>query len=273
MNSKNEKTILLVEDEVIIAIDQAQRITSFGYEVVTANSGEEAIKLAIENNSISLILMDMDLGRGITGPEAAQRILVHRHVPIVFLTSHSEREMVENVRGITRYGYVIKNSGEFVLQTSIEMAYELFESNRNLQVQSVSSEELTTKEKSLTGEKEFTEALLESIPGFLYVYDDTRHLVRWNKKHETMTGYSSEELSRMTLSQWFEGEDVIRVAEAMSAALATGYGEVEAHLLTKDGRKLLVHLNGVRLEINGKRYFTGVGVDITDPPCVSVVVA
>ena len=51
-------------------------------------------------------------------------------MPIVFLTSHAERETVERVRGITRYGYVVKDSGDFVLQSSIEMAFELFGAHR-----------------------------------------------------------------------------------------------------------------------------------------------
>jgi PAS domain S-box-containing protein len=121
------KTILLVEDEAIIALAEAASIKRFGYDVVPAYSGEDAVKAAAEDATISLILMDIDLGKGIDGTEAARRILLGRNLPIVFLTSHSEREMVEKVRGITRYGYVIKNSGDFVLQSSIEMAFELFE--------------------------------------------------------------------------------------------------------------------------------------------------
>ena len=129
MKDKN-KTILIVEDEAIIALAQAETIKQFGYEVVTVDSGEQAVELAGKNEAISLILMDINLGKGIDGPEAAQQILAKRNIPIVFLTSHAEREMVEKVRGITRYGYIIKNSGNFVLQSSIEMAFELFEAHQ-----------------------------------------------------------------------------------------------------------------------------------------------
>jgi PAS domain S-box-containing protein len=119
-------------------------------------------------------------------------------------------------------------------------------------------------EKALLSEKNFTEALLESIPGYLYVYDDQGNLVRWNKKHEEMTGYSAEELSHMTLAKWYEGEDAVRVAAAIEEGLTTGYGEVEAHLLIKGGGKLFVHSNGVRLTMDGKTYLAGVGIDITE---------
>ena len=127
MHMTGQKSILLVEDEPLIAMAEAKAIESFGYKVVIAYSGEKAVELASEE--ISLILMDINLGRGIDGPEAAGRILKHRNIPIVFLTSHSEESYVERVKEITRYGYVIKNSGTFVLKTSIETAFELFEAH------------------------------------------------------------------------------------------------------------------------------------------------
>src|SRR5208283_2036470 len=130
MKDKN-RTILLVEDEANTAIDQARTIKQFGYEVVTANSGEQAVELADKNEAINLILMDIDLGKGINGPEAAKQILTKRNIPIVFLTSRAEQDMVEKVRGIAHYGYIIQNSGDLVLQSSIEMAFELFEAHQN----------------------------------------------------------------------------------------------------------------------------------------------
>ena len=118
MNTQENKTILLVEDEVIIALAESKTIRQFGYKVIMAHNGDEAVRGATGDAGIDLVLMDIDLGKGIDGTESARRILEKKNIPIVFLTSHYEREMVERVRGITRYGYVIKNSGNFVLQSS-----------------------------------------------------------------------------------------------------------------------------------------------------------
>ena len=126
MDSAKEKVILLVEDESIIALAASRKIESLGYEVMIASTGETAVALSASDSRIDLVLMDIDLGRGMDGPEAAALILRSRSLPVVFLTSHAERDTVEKVRGITRYGYVIKNSGDFVLRSSIEMAFELF---------------------------------------------------------------------------------------------------------------------------------------------------
>lgn len=130
--SNSRKTILLVEDEAIIAMSEARLLEKHEYEVITVYNAEEAIETARETR-VDLILMDIDLGYGkMDGTEAAEVILKERDLPIVFCTSHAEKEYVDKVRGITRYGYVLKNSGEFVLKQSVDTAFELFSAHRNL---------------------------------------------------------------------------------------------------------------------------------------------
>jgi CheY-like chemotaxis protein len=82
--------ILLVEDEIILALAKAGVIKRLGYEVAIAHTGENAVMQALDDSAIGLILMDINLGKGIDGTETARRILSTRFIPIVFLTSHSE---------------------------------------------------------------------------------------------------------------------------------------------------------------------------------------
>jgi CheY-like chemotaxis protein len=125
---ENRKIILLVEDEVIIALSEKITLEKYGYEVITANSGERAIEIFKKNKSIDLILMDIDLGKGLNGQDAALVILNEREVPVVFLSSHTEPEVVKKTENIKFYGYVVKNSGITVLDASIKMAFKLFKS-------------------------------------------------------------------------------------------------------------------------------------------------
>ncbi|PKM95232.1 MAG: hypothetical protein CVU84_06000 [Firmicutes bacterium HGW-Firmicutes-1] len=156
---------------------------------------------------------------------------------------------------------------EEIKQLNKELENKVIERTSQLQEMNTSLEEEISErikvEEILTQEKIFTEALFEGIPGFLYVYDEEGRLIRWNKKHEEMTGYSAEELSKMTLADWYEGDDAIRIAAGVAEVFKTGYGEVEAHLIMKGGKKLHIKVNGVLLINEGKKYFTGVGIDIT----------
>jgi FOG: CheY-like receiver len=125
-----EKIILLVEDEFIVALSESRVIRAFGYGVLFARSGEEAVELASTRSGIDLVLMDINLGEGIDGREAARRILSERHLPVVFLSSHAEESYVESARRISPYGYVVKGSGELSLRGAIESALLAFESAR-----------------------------------------------------------------------------------------------------------------------------------------------
>src|SRR6056297_893240 len=116
MTDLTETTILLVEDNAIIALRERQTLEGNGYAVKTVHTGEKAVAFAVDTaNPVGLILMDIDLGAGIDGIEAARRILAERDVPVVFLTSHAEQEIVTAAEEITRYGCVLKNTGEFML--------------------------------------------------------------------------------------------------------------------------------------------------------------
>lgn len=127
------KTILLVEDDDVQAFLETELLQKNQFSVVHAKSGEDAIEIIKTNHLLSLVLMDIDLGSGISGSEAAEQIMRTRNIPIIFLTSHTEKEYIDKVRDITKFGYVIKNSGEFVLIESIRMAYELFNAYQKIQ--------------------------------------------------------------------------------------------------------------------------------------------
>jgi CheY-like chemotaxis protein len=125
-----EKVILLVEDEFLIALSESRIIRGFDYRVLFARSGEEAVELASTDGEIDLVLMDINLGEGIDGREAARRILSKRNLPIVFLSSHAEASYVESAKRISPYGYVLKSSDNLSLREAIESALRSFESSR-----------------------------------------------------------------------------------------------------------------------------------------------
>ncbi len=125
MSNATAPAILLVEDEALIALAEGSVLERAGYRVVIARTGEDAVVLARSDESIALVLMDIDLGPGIDGPTAAEQILSMRDVPLAFLSSHTEPEIVDRTEGITSYGYIVKNTGNTVLLASIRMAFRL----------------------------------------------------------------------------------------------------------------------------------------------------
>ncbi|MCL4442388.1 MAG: response regulator, partial [Firmicutes bacterium] len=113
---------------------QLQQITAnilnkYGYMTEIALTGEEAVEKVSGGRCPDLILMDIELGKGMDGVLAARTIQQFRDVPVVFLTAHTEKEIVEKIRTITELGYVLKGAGEHVLVSTVEMALQLYEAN------------------------------------------------------------------------------------------------------------------------------------------------
>jgi two-component sensor histidine kinase len=128
----SQPKILLVEDEAIIALAEAATLKRGGYSVAIAPTGERAIELVERGEPVDLVLMDIDLGGGMDGTQTAQVLLSKRDMPVIFLSSHTEPEVVALTDKITSYGYVVKNSGETVLFASIKMAFRLYEAKNAL---------------------------------------------------------------------------------------------------------------------------------------------
>jgi len=204
--------ILLVEDEALIAMDEKAVLERNGYAVTLAHSGEEALRSFREDEGIELVLMDIDLGTGMDGTEAAQRIVGYREVPVVFLTSHTEWEYLARVREIAGYGYVLKSAGEFVLVESIHMARKLFRAHKRAQ----------------RNERLYNWIASHSRDGIALVENDA--VVYASPSFRRLIGLSPEELKGLDWSGIFERihpEDAPRIRNTLKAAVGRQDPEVQ----------------------------------------------
>ena len=120
-------------------------------------------------------------------------------------------------------------------------------------------------EQELEKARTLQQALMDSIPGILYIYNEKGELVLCNKSHQTMTGYTKEELDYFPIEKWFvdDPESKQKVKEAMEQTVRDGVGRVEAYLTAKDGTKLPFYMTACALKVDGKIYHLGMGIDIT----------
>jgi two-component system cell cycle sensor histidine kinase/response regulator CckA len=125
--------ILIVEDEVIIAADIANKLRRLGYEVVgLTNTGEKAIEIALQFRP-SLVLMDIRLAGAMDGITAADAIRQACQLPVVFLSAHSDPCTVQRARQAEAFGFIMKPFEDRELHTQIEMALYKHAAERRLQ--------------------------------------------------------------------------------------------------------------------------------------------
>lgn len=118
------KKILIVEDEVVIAMELEHRLEKLGYKVIgSVIDTESAIAAALESNP-DLILMDINLNDSDDGIVTAAKINEFINIPIIFLSAYSDDLTIERAKEIKPFGYLTKPFKEEELKTTIEMAFE-----------------------------------------------------------------------------------------------------------------------------------------------------
>ena len=113
-------------------------------------------------------------------------------------------------------------------------------------------------------ERNFSNALIECLPGIFYVTEETGKVLRWNRNAEVLSGYSPEEFSQMTSSDFLPPEHRNAVAAAFQQLIKTGgYEEMELEYVTKSGKRLPFWINGKQIVLDGKTCVVGIGMDIS----------
>jgi two-component system KDP operon response regulator KdpE len=115
-----DQTILIVDDEPQIRRVMRTTLTSQGYSIIEAKSGEEALNL-IRGERPALIILDVNLP-GMSGLETCREIRAASDVPIIMLTvRNTERDKVQALDAGAD-DYVVKPFGVEELMARIRAA-------------------------------------------------------------------------------------------------------------------------------------------------------
>jgi len=169
-----------------------------GYNVVIAVSGEEALSLIRAGEKFDLVLMDIDLGRGMDGTMAAEFILNEIDIPLVFMSSHTEKQIVDKTEGITSYGYIVKNSGETVMLTSIKMAFKLFDARM--------------AEVGMLKATSIWEKTINSINNSILLIDSDYRIIKYNKAFSDFVRGNGQDLRGLKCMELVHGQSCIHEA-------------------------------------------------------------
>ncbi len=128
----------------------------------------------------------------------------------------------------------------------------------------VLAEERREAEAIAHGESQFSQAMIESMPGIVYFYDEQGRFLRWNRNFETVSGYSGEEVAQMHPLQFFDVDDQPALEASIARVFSHGEASVEASFRSRSGAKRPYFFTGRSLIFEGERCLVGVGIDISD---------
>jgi len=172
-------SLLLVEDELLVGLSEKQELENRGFQVRLVQSAQEAIHAVLEDQSLDLVLMDVNLGKGINGIQTSQLILKEVDIPIIILSNSypASTENINQLEQVHLYGFVQKSADTNTLVLSIEIALNAFR----------------RKHKTLSPAITIPE-FANTLSDMLYVMDENLNYTFWNEASERFLSIKSEKI-------------------------------------------------------------------------------
>jgi len=131
MEKMAEERILVVDDEYLIRWTLEQNLTKEGYEVLVAETGEEALE-KVEQEALDLVLLDIKLP-GMDGYEVLERLLEKdRDVVPIMITAFDDVERVVKAMRLGAFDYITKPFDFDRVRLSIQKALEASQIKREV---------------------------------------------------------------------------------------------------------------------------------------------
>ncbi len=217
-----KKQILIVEDEVIIAMNIRNLLENLGYLVCgIASFAEEAVKLAVEKYP-DLILIDIILDGDIDGIDAVNEIRQNRNIPIIYMTAHSDENTLARAKATEPHGYILKPVNFNELRSTIEIVLHKHE-----------------MEEKLKKSEEMWQFAIEGSGDGVWDWDILSRRINYSRRWKEILGYRNDDIKE-DFSQWqsrIHKEDKKETIAALEENL-NGKREgfcVEHRLRCKDG--------------------------------------
>lgn len=160
--------ILIVEDEILIALDIKKRLESNDFSVVgIIDNGKDAIGF-VSKHDVDLILMDIMLDSEMDGIDTAEKINENHDIPIIYLTAYSDETTVEKAKKTMSYGYIVKPIDENELRINIEMALNKHRLEQSNLIENIIKKGAPLREKRISIKND-EEIILINLSNLIYM--------------------------------------------------------------------------------------------------------
>src|SRR5664280_638558 len=245
-------SLLIVEDELIVACDLQKSIENDGYVVAGhTDSGEKAIQLAGQLHP-DLVLIDINLGGDIDGIEAAKQIRTRFDLPVIFLTEYGNNSVIKRALGAEPYGYILKPYDERELFIAIEMAITKHE-----------------MEKKLRDSEERYNLAVRGANDGVWDWDLKSNEINYSPRWKAMLRFKEKEISKSP-DEWLKRvhlDDQKRLWQNLGLHLKgkTPHFECEYQIKDANGRYIWILTRGLAVrDAEGKAYrMAGSQTDVT----------
>jgi PAS domain S-box-containing protein len=223
--------ILVVENEPLIARDLKMSLERLGYEVSAVASTYQDALISSQENRPDLAFMDINIDGNKDGIQTAKALKTHYDIPIIFLTSLRDLDIIQKAKESDPFGYLVKPFRSDDLQTSIEIALFNHSKTRHLQddIQKFSS-------------------AMHKLDTAVIILDKSGVVDYINSRVEEMSGWKEIEKEKHTINQLL----TIDGLPAWSFIENKSEKERLENSLDFGVNSYLLHKNGTKIPVKGQ---------------------
>lgn len=123
--------VLIVEDEVIVALGIKTFLLNMGYDIVNIISSAERAYQYLQREPVDIVIIDIYLAGLMDGIELAKLINDLFYMPVIFLSANSDKKIFDRAKGVESYAYISKPFKEKELSLAIEISLQKFNEQRS----------------------------------------------------------------------------------------------------------------------------------------------
>ena len=209
--------------------------------VIEADGGEKAVNLALTENDVDLIILDVQMPE-MDGFQTASMLKVRkktRDIPVIFLTAaYKSDEFQQKGYDVGAADYLLKPIDDNLLLNKLTAYFRLIEKERSLNV--LLEEKVAQRTAELEQIRRYQERLLNTMGEALLVLSAEGQIKSTNPAAQKMLGYKETELVGLSTGDVFEEAEDEQAGAFMGtwldALIRTGVvRDVEARFIAKNG--------------------------------------
>ena len=228
---EGKTSILVVEDNAVVAMEIFQRLTNSGYNVLEpVSTGEDAVDTALRE-SPDLILMDIRLDGELDGIETVKKLKELADIPVIYLTAMTDEKSLSQIKATQPFGYIIKPFEGKELHFAIQMGLYKHQ-----------------MEKKLKESEQWLFTTLNSI-GDAVITVDTENILKFaNPAAEQVTGWTRSEMIGRNAGEFFRhliGNQENNFLKDLNDVLHFGSHRIseQYNLVIKNGKDIPIQSN------------------------------
>jgi two-component system, cell cycle sensor histidine kinase and response regulator CckA len=175
-NAEPRPSVLIVEDEAVVARDLHRSLVDMGYDVAGCVSTSSEALAAVAARSPDIVLMDIRIKGQPDGIETAALVRARFHVPVIFLTAYADEETVARAAHSEPYGYIVKPFTSREVRSAIEIARYKY-----------------AMDTRMAERERWFSTILRSIGDGVIACDPEQRVQFMNAVAERLTGWSEQE--------------------------------------------------------------------------------